>query len=191
LTVNTVTISSDIGGDNNTYSDGVYASSSPVRGMDGGGHRLWFIPLITVLVGVANWVKGKAVEIQGYAASAVNAPGTSATSTSTIAIPASVPTDISLALLQAGKAFTKGQTVCVAYDTDPTVQMVGPILAFDATAKTMTVRVLLKSGSGSQALWNISVAAPIDASLTGRMVALETELARLKSRSRFYNRELR
>jgi hypothetical protein len=55
----------------------------------------------------------------------------------------------------------------------------------------MTVRVLLKSGSGSQALWNISVAAPIDASLTGRMVALETELARLKSRSRFYNRELR
>lgn len=183
---NYVTLPTDIGGDGQEYSDGVSA-----RGLDGGGHRFWFIPLVSAIVGVANNIKATAIDIAAYAASALNAPGTSATCITSITVPSSTPSDVSFELQQTGKLFTKGQTLCFSDDADPTIQMVGPLLTFNPTTKLGTMRVLLKSGSGALSDWNVSVAAPIDSTLTGRVIALENELARLKGRSRLYNRELR
>lgn len=93
---------------------------------------------------------------QAYADSALNAPGTNATSTTSLAIGTGSK---SLTLAQTGKAFSLGQTMVIAYTTDPTQNMVGVITAFNSGTGAMTVNVSSVSGSGTYATWTVSLTA--------------------------------
>lgn len=104
----------------------------------------------------ANMAAIAASSAQEYADSALNAPGTNATSTTSLAIGTGSK---SLTLAQTGKAFSLGQTMVIAYTTDPTQNMVGVITAFNSGTGAMTVNVSSVSGSGTYATWTVSLTA--------------------------------
>jgi len=95
------------------------------------------------------------------AATAASAPGTNATSTTSMALGLGTKT---FTLVQAGKLFGKGNTVTVAAPTGDN-WMAGPITSFNPTAGEMTVNVTNISGSGTFTDWRISLAGA--AGLTG------------------------
>ena len=89
------------------------------------------------------------------AASALNAPGTNATSTSSTLI----GTGSKTFAIQTGKLFSLGQPVLVASSANPANQMTGQITAHDSGAGSMTVNVAAIGGSGTYADWVISLTA--------------------------------
>lgn len=184
---NSVYMDPAVGGDGKTYDD----STNPETGMDAGGHRKRFIPVISSILDVARYVMQQASLASSYAQSALNAPGTSATTVSSITLPSAWPTDIAFTLGQMNKLFVKGQTLCLAYDGDPTKQVIGVLMTFVPATGIGSLRAQMAVGTGTYANWHVSLAAPIDSTLTGRVVTLENELLRLKSRGRLYARELR
>ncbi|PHY20821.1 hypothetical protein [Caulobacter sp. BP25] len=180
-----------------------YYNSDPVSatnpgGFDDDGHEINFpaaladIAAVTAVVaGLADAAAAQVVLANAAAASAANAPGTKSTSISSINLGTLVlGTAVNLAINEAGKAYAVGQSVVWAVTADPAKQFSGVITAFDATAKTMTVVPQYKSGTGTFAAWTVAITAPIDTTLTGRVTALETEIARLKSRLRLTKQEL-
>lgn len=72
-----VTFPPEVGGDGTTISD----DSNPNTGLAAGGHRTRFIKALQQLVAVASYVVAKAQEAAASALTALNAPGTTATST--------------------------------------------------------------------------------------------------------------
>lgn len=101
------------------------------------------------------------------AASAINAPGTQATSTTSLLIGTGAK---SFTLAQTGKAFAVGQSVVIASTAAPsTNQMIGAISSFNAGTGAMVVDVTTIKGSGTYANWTISLgmaASSAPASLT-------------------------
>ena len=89
------------------------------------------------------------------AASALNAPGTNATSTSSVLI----GTGSKTFAIQTGKLFSLGQPVLVASSANPANQMTGQITAHDSGTGSMTVNVAAIGGSGTYADWVISLTA--------------------------------
>jgi hypothetical protein len=98
----------------------------------------------------------QAVLAQGYASSALNAPGTSATSSTGRSLTAGSK---AFTLDQTGKLFSIGQTVVVTRTSDPTKRMVGPITAFAADVLTVDVQLLSSTG-GPYSDWTIALSAP-------------------------------
>lgn len=92
-----------------------------------------------------------------WAQTALNAPGTSATSTTSMAIGLGSK---SLTLAQTGKSFVVGQYVQVVSSASPGNWMVGAITAFNAGTGAMTVNVTHTGGSGTIASWTVAPAAP-------------------------------
>lgn len=89
------------------------------------------------------------------AASAINAPGTQATSTTSLLIGTGAK---SFTLAQTGKAFAVGQSVVIASTAAPsTNQMIGAISSFNAGTGAMVVDVTTIKGSGTYANWTISL----------------------------------
>lgn len=93
------------------------------------------------------------------AASAVNAPGTQATSTTSLTVGSGSK---SLTLAQTGKAFAVGQPVRIARTSAAaTTWMQGEISAFDSGAGAMTVAVSdVGSATGTFTDWTISLTGP-------------------------------
>ena len=91
------------------------------------------------------------------AASAVNAPGTSATSTSQVTIGTGAKTWV----VQAGKAFVVGQFVTAAQTSAPGNWMAGQVTAYDASTGSLTVSVLALAGAGAVGDWTIGLSAPM------------------------------
>lgn len=92
------------------------------------------------------------------ASSAINSPGTNATSTSSItpAIGANAFT-----LAQTGKQFVVGQFVTVADATTPTTKFFnGAITAFNSGTGAITVTAIVVVGTSSGSNWVITAAAP-------------------------------
>jgi len=144
---NTVTFPTSLGGDGLTYTD----DDDPSTGLDGGGWRSRFVPALSGAVAMGNSAAASAI-------SAINAPGTNATSTTPNAI-VSTGT-ISLTLAQTGKAFAVGQYVVVADTAAPaTNYMIGQISAFNAGTGAMSVAVSASGGSGTPANTTISLTA--------------------------------
>ena len=104
-----------------------------------------------------------ATETNGYAASAaasastaVNAPGTNATSTTSLAI------DIGSKSLtvQTGKAFVVGQWVTITSTATPANWMHGQITAYTSGTGALVVNVGMVGGSGTIASWTVGLSAP-------------------------------
>lgn len=146
-----VTFSSSIGGDGSTYSDGV-----GVGGMAEGGHRLYFFPLLTQYVAVAAFTAAKAQAAADAAVTAANAPGTSATTTSSITVGTGTK---SFTLAQTGKLFAVGQRVVVASNANALNSIAGPITAFTSNTGAMTINCDTTSGSGTYTDGVVSVSA--------------------------------
>lgn len=95
------------------------------------------------------------------AVTAVNAPGTSGTSTTSLTI----GTGSQTVTTQTGKAWVVGQFVTVASTASPTNFMHGQITAYNSGTGSMTVNVLAVGGSGTLASWTIGLVGP-NATLT-------------------------
>ena len=153
-----VTFLTTIGGDGSTVSD----DANPTTGLANGGHRTRFVPALAQVVAVAQDVVTNAqdvlasvAEAEAAAQSAINAPGTNATSTTSLAISTGSK---SLTLAQTGKSFVVGQYVQIVNST--TAWMVGLITAFNSGTGAMTVNVTNTGGSSTLASWTITPTNP-------------------------------
>lgn len=140
---------SSVGGDDSVYSD----DSNLATTLRFDGHRVRLIPLFQQLIAIAQNVVARATEAAGYAASALNAPGTLATSATSKLI----ATGSQVFTTQSGKLWSKGQTVVLASSANPLNQMVGIITAYSGTS--LTVQVATINGSGTFADWQIALTA--------------------------------
>ena len=164
-----VTFPIALGGDGSTVTDDANAST----GLANGGHRLRFVQSLSQFVSVATYtvsytaqrVVDAAAQVAlattqanaaaASAATALNAPGTQATSTSTLTVGTGSQT---LTLAQTGKTFTVGQFVQVV--NSGSAWMTGVITAFNSGTGVMTFVPSYIGGSGSYSAWTVSPAAP-------------------------------
>jgi hypothetical protein len=100
--------------------------------------------------------RGARDEAQVWATSAVNAPGTSGTSTSSLVVAAGTKALVT----QPGKAWVVGQPVVISRTSAPTaVQMWGTVSAYDAATGAMAVEVQGGGvlGAGAHTDWTIAL----------------------------------
>lgn len=95
------------------------------------------------------------------ALTATNAPGTNATSTTSIA----VGTGSKTITIQTGKSLVIGMMVMIASTATPTNYMHGQITAYNSGSGSLTVNVTTIGGSGTIASWTVSLAPLTPASL--------------------------
>lgn len=174
-----------VGGDGTTTDDGTGAT-----GLDNGGHRLRLVPMFSQMIVILNWVKAwittQLATMQTLSNSAVNAPGTSATSITNFT-PAVGSQAFTLA--QTGKAFALGQFVTGYASVNN--WFAGQITAFVAGTGAITVNIMvIGSAPAAAASWTVGLTGPIDSSLTGRVTALETLTAKQEARARLFRKEL-
>jgi hypothetical protein len=136
-----------------TYSDD---SAPGTRNLDNGGHRTWFLPLVSDVVTVSGDAQTSATEAAASAATALAAPGTNATSTTTLTIGTGAQT----LTIQAGKALVVGMTVKIANTSAPTNWMLGDITAYNSTTGALSVSVSQVNGSGTASTWTVSLSGP-------------------------------
>ena len=111
----------------------------------------------------------KAAEAAASALSAVNAPGTNATSTTSLTISIASKS----LTVQTGKAFVVGQYVSIASTASPLNRMTGVITAYTSGTGALVVDVTAIEGTGTLAAWTIGLAAgPIGARLVRDPVVL-------------------
>lgn len=182
--MSSVTFPTNIGGDGSTVDD----TSNPDTGLGNGGHRKRFIPSLTQFINICNWifaaVTAALADAQAAAATAISAPGSFATSATTINLAtATVGSNVTITLDQTGKLFGKSQSVVIGDDADPTKNIIMLITAFNATTKIMTGKVAYSSGSsGSITTSNVALTAAVDTSLTGRMATAEAAIKKNRYR---------
>jgi hypothetical protein len=166
-----VTFVTSLGGDGSTVTDDANVNT----GLANGGHRLRFVPSLSQVISCMNGALSQAssqvsaATVQaGYAltyanqaaasaATAINAPGTQATSTSTLTVAMGFA---SLTLVQTGKTFTVGQYVQIVSTANTANWMIGAITAYNATSGAMTINTTAIGGSGSATAWSISPSTP-------------------------------
>lgn len=90
------------------------------------------------------------------AVSAINAPGTNATSTTSL----TVGTGSKSLTVQTGKSFVVGQFVVIASTASPANYMIGQITAYTSGTGALVVNAVTVGGSGTLAAWTISLCAP-------------------------------
>lgn len=171
-----VTFPPSLGGDGSTVSD----DSNPATGLGNGGHRTRFVPAMGQTLACMNGAIAQATaqvalaadqvalatteaddaansasQAAVSAASALSAPGTSATSTTSLTIGTGSK---SLTLAQTGKSFAPNQFVELVNSTGN--WMLGNVLTFVSGTGAMTVDVTHIGGSGTFAAWTITPAVP-------------------------------
>lgn len=99
---------------------------------------------------------------QAFSSSAINAPGTSATSTTSNTI----GTGSKTFAIQTGKQFSVGQSMVAARTSAPLNQMVGIVTAFDSAGGSITIQVSSINGSGTYTDWTLSLTALASLSIT-------------------------
>lgn len=109
---------------------------------------------------LASEVNGYASNAAASAATATNAPGTSATSTTSLGI----GTGAKSLTVQTGKAFVVGQWVTITSTATPANWMHGQITAYTSGTGALTVSVAAVGGSGTYAAWTIGLSAPSQSS---------------------------
>lgn len=91
------------------------------------------------------------------ALTALNAPGTQATSATSVALSAGSK---SITLAQTGKAFVVGQWVILTDTSTAGQWLAGPITAFTSGTGAMTVQVITFNGTGSSSNWTVTPGTP-------------------------------
>lgn len=140
----------EVGGDGSTVSD----DANPVTGLANGGHRTRLVPAFGQIVAIAQWVSTKAQEVASLALNILNAPATSATSSSSLTLAASGT--INFTLDQMDKAFVAGMTVGFARQSNPSQQMIVLLTSFNPTtgAGQGTISSATATG-GPYSGWNV------------------------------------
>lgn len=92
-----------------------------------------------------------------YAQTAINAPGTSATSTTSLTI----GTGSKSLTIQTDKNLVVGMSVKIAYTNTGTDWMHGDITAYTANTGALVVNVTNTNGSGTQTAWTVSLSNPV------------------------------
>jgi hypothetical protein len=95
----------------------------------------------------------KAGEAAASAATALNAPGTTATSTTSLTI----GTGSKSLTIQTGKSIAVGASVIIAYTTTPANRMSGVVTAYDSGTGALTVTADATGGSGTYTAWTVSL----------------------------------
>jgi hypothetical protein len=90
------------------------------------------------------------------ALTAVSAPGTSATSTTSVAVGLGSKS----LTVETGKMLTVGASVKIASTATPTTWMHGDITAYNSGTGALVVNVTTINGSGTLAAWTVSLSAP-------------------------------
>ena len=140
----------------------------------------WATQLGTPVSGGEYSAKYHAQAAAASAASAVNTPGSQATSTTSMTVGTGSK---SFTLAQTGKAFVVGQWVSICDAISPAVNwMTGAITAFNPATGAITVNVAFSSGSGTIASWVVTQATATNAlpSATGnegKMLAVNSAAA--------------
>lgn len=163
-----VTWSVSLGGDGSTVDD----TADPNTGLDNYGYASRLVPAFSNLLNVATYTQGRAVaaaasavDASNYAASALNAPGTNATSTTSVAIANSVDKTF---VIQTGKAYVTGQTLNAASAANPANYMAGQVKTYNSGTGSLVIAVSQIGGSGTFADWVISMAAIVSSTLPSR-----------------------
>jgi hypothetical protein len=144
----------------NDYSD----DGSETRDMTEGGHRDWLLPMLSDAVtdlatkqsaaaSSATGAASSASTAATSAATALAAPGTNATSSTSVAI----GTGSKTFTIETGKSIVVGMFVVVAYTTTPTNWMFGNVTAYNSGTGSLTVEVNAVNGSGTYAAWTVSI----------------------------------
>jgi hypothetical protein len=122
---------------------------------------------LSALPNFATQANALASEVNGYASNAAasavtatNAPGTSATSTTSLAI----GTGSKSLTVQTAKAFVVGQWVTVTNTATPANWMHGQITAYTSGTGALVVNVSAVGGSGTYVAWTIGLSAPAQSS---------------------------
>lgn len=102
----------------------------------------------------------KAAEATASALTAVNAPGTSATSTTSLAIQTTVPATVSLTI-QAGKSLQAGMMIMMASTASPENWESGPIVSYNSGTGALVFTAAYSQGIGTFAAWTVSLAPPV------------------------------
>jgi hypothetical protein len=89
------------------------------------------------------------------ASSALNAPSTNGTSTTSLTI----GTGTKSLTTQTGKAWSVGQSLSIANTAAPTNRMIGVLTAYNSGTGAVTVQVTTAEGSGTFTAWTIAMAA--------------------------------
>lgn len=148
-----------------------------------------FVPALNTTVGQINTVAGeintlastattgantatlKAAEALASANTAVNAPGTSGTSTTPVAIPSTVPTSLSFTT-QTGKSWAVGQTVKITATSYLNNWVLGDITSYNSGTGAISVTVNYVQGSGTYVNWSIGLSAPVMSTSNNAMVTI-------------------
>ncbi|MBZ0106149.1 MAG: hypothetical protein K8H84_11015 [Sulfuricella denitrificans] len=99
---------------------------------------------------------GQANAAAASAVTAINAPGTSSTSTTSL----SVATGSKSLTIQTGKSLVVGMSVKIAATASATNWMFGDVTAYDSGTGALTVNVTVIQGAGAFAAWTVSLSAP-------------------------------
>ena len=167
-----------------TYRDDAH----PTQGMDNGGFRVRLIPMLGDIMtdmdsriaagqsgidatadtveadrqlaqDAKNDAETAADAAAASALTAINSPGTQASSTTSLAIGLGAK---SLTLAQAGKAFVPGQYVTISRTSAPNQWMVGQITTFNPTTGDMAFFGTGRNGTGTYTDWTIVHGSPLE-----------------------------
>lgn len=171
------------------YNPGVYSLSNP-GGLSGvGAVRLNWSKMLTDFAAVAAEAVAGAGQATAAAASAFTAPGTKATSVTEFELPTALPATLAITLVEDDRLFVQGQTAVVSVTGSALNQASGPILSFDPLTKLLTFNAQIVTGEGTFDDWQVALTAPADATLTGRVAALEAGNLIQRSAALFYAKE--
>lgn len=133
--------------------DSEYSAKEYAVGTGGGlgSAKAWAVG--GTLPGGALSAKQHADAAATYASSAINAPGTSATSTTSN----TVGTGSKTFTIQTGKQFSLGQFIIAARTANPANYMVGQIDQFDSSTGIIRLNVTVSGGSGTFSDWTLSL----------------------------------
>jgi hypothetical protein len=98
----------------------------------------------------------QATNAANSAASALNAPGTSATSVTSLTVALGTQS----LTIQTGKAYVAGQTIVIASSATPTTQMIGVITSYTSGTGALVATITTIAGSGTLASWNVALSGP-------------------------------
>jgi hypothetical protein len=170
------------------WNAGLKAGGNP-GGLSGPGamRENWPLVLADIAAVIAEAAASAAAAATSASAATI-APASRSTSISNRTIPA-IDGSVTFTLVEADRVYSPGQSAVCSVTGDAETQFSGVITAWDSVTKALTVKAKHVAGVGTFNTWVIALTAPIDATLTGRVTALEAADAAAAEKALFHNDE--